>query len=88
MMRIQSPKNMKQFEGKYESKELIISYIGCHRLLSSEFPETTVKEYLDSWEEFDETHMASFLTMFPYQLESYAKIFLEDFIKNKILAKK
>lgn len=82
-MRIQPPKNEDEFVGKNVSGniELIISYIGSHRLIYKD-GEKTVKEYLESNDWFNKSHVNGLLSMFPVEIQDLAKIYLEHKFKD------
>ena len=82
-MRLQPPKNVKEFVGKdtTDNLELIISYIGSHRLIYKD-GETTVKNYLESNDWFNQNHVNGFVSMFPLEIQNLAEIYLEEVLRG------
>ena len=76
-MRLQPPKDQDKFLGKRATRKIINGYIGSHRLIFKG-GETTVKEYLDCHTDLSLHELESFLTMFPYEIQYMARIYLED----------
>jgi len=78
-MRLQPPKNEDEFIGKSITNEVIISYIGSHRLIYKD-GETTVEKYLESNDWFNRNHMNGFISMFPREIQDLALTYLEDML--------
>lgn len=85
-MRLQPPRNENDFIGKEVNKEIITSYIGSHRLILKS-GETTVREYLEDEKWITIKDIPSFLTMFPYEIQDLAEIYLEDVLRHRPVPK-
>lgn len=85
-MRLQPPKNENEFIGKdtHSDLELVISYIGSHRLLYKD-GEITVDKYLESNEWFNELHIKGFISMFPSEIQHLAEIYLEHVLRHRLV---
>ena len=81
-MRLQPPINQKEFTGKKATKKIIISYIGSHRLFSNEGV-ITLDNYFKSIDGFDENFKNMFLTLFPLEIQDFAKLYLDEIQNEK-----
>jgi len=81
-MRLQPPKNINDFHGKNFTNdlELINSYIGSHRLIYRD-GEKTVKDWLDSKEWINQSHVNGFVSMFPMEIQDLAETYLNNYLE-------
>jgi hypothetical protein len=75
---LQPPKNFKKISATPEN---IIKYIESHRVILSD-GETTVKNYMEGKNNFEENNGGWFISLFPCDIRDFAIIYWKHFIKK------
>lgn len=82
-MRIQPHKDQKQFIGKKLTESIAISYIGSHRIVGMQ-QEKTVAHYIEEEKWINHSHIASFITMFPHEIQNLAEFYLLKILQERM----